>query len=71
MAEKPEIRKALEVASVGIEMALSIVIGYLFGHYLDLWLHTTPYITVFFVVAGIGAAFKALWRPANRFWPRD
>ena len=71
MAEKKDIRKALEVASVGIEMALSIVIGYFIGHYLDLWLHTGPYITVFFVIAGIGAAFKALWRTAKEFWPED
>jgi len=71
MAEKKDIRKALEVASVGIEMAISIVIGYFIGHYLDLWLRTTPYLTVFFVIAGIGAAFKALWRTAKEFWPMD
>lgn len=71
MTKKQDLRKALEAASVGIEMGISVAIGYFTGHYLDLWLHTEPYLTAFFVVAGIGAAFKALWRTAKRFWPKD
>jgi len=71
MTEKQDLRKALEVASVGIEMGISVGIGYFMGHYLDLWLDTSPYLVVFFTVAGIWAAFKALWRTAGRFWPKD
>ena len=71
MANKGEWRKALEVASVGLEMAIAIAIGFLVGRYLDRRFGTEPYLLVLFGVAGIGAAFKALWRTARRYWPKD
>jgi len=71
MAGRGEWKKALEVASVGIEMGLCIAIGYFAGHALDRYFGTAPYLEVLFTIAGIGAAFKALWRTARRFWPKD
>jgi F0F1-type ATP synthase assembly protein I len=64
-------RSALEVASVGIEMAVAVTVGWFAGDALDGWLGTSPWMTGLFLVAGTGAAFKALWRSARRNWPRD
>ncbi len=48
-------------AFVGIEMGLSVAIGYWIGSYLDGWWGTTPYMTYFWSVAGLGAAAKAVY----------
>ena len=62
----PVWRAVGEVSAVGIEMALAIVVGYFGGRWLDDKLGTAPYLTYLMLVAGIGAAFKALWRVARR-----
>ncbi|MBM4386644.1 MAG: AtpZ/AtpI family protein [Deltaproteobacteria bacterium] len=54
------------LSSVGIEMGLAIFIGYLIGDYLDGRFDTFPYLTLFFLLIGIGAAFRGLIRAANR-----
>lgn len=71
MAKDQDWRKTLDVASVGLEMGFSIAIGYLVGSYLDNHLGTGPYMVILFGVAGVGAAFKALWRTAKKYWPED
>lgn len=63
---KAFLKKALMLSSVGIEMGLSIFIGYLIGDYLDRRFDTSPYLTLFFLLIGIGAAFRGLIRGANR-----
>ena len=64
-------RQGLLVASVGIEMAAAVGIGYLIGSKLDEHFGTQPYLTWFFLGCGIAAAFLGLWRSAKRYWPRD
>jgi ATP synthase protein I len=63
-------KAALIVASVGIEMAAAILIGYLIGSYLDRLLGTEPWLFYIFLIIGVLAGFKGLWRTAKRYWPQ-
>jgi F0F1-type ATP synthase assembly protein I len=70
----PEAKKMWRIAgttgAVGIEIAAAIGIGYLGGHYLDHKFGTQPWIGYIGLVAGIGAAIKALVR-VTRAYKRD
>lgn len=55
-----------DVGSVGIEMGLAVAVGYFFGTWLDDQFGTKPWLMYLFLVAGIGAAFKALLRVAKK-----
>lgn len=69
-SDRHALRAALEVLSLGLEMGVAVVIGYLAGSWLDERLATEPYLTLVFMGLGVAAAFKALWRTARRHWPR-
>jgi ATP synthase protein I len=60
-------RIAGTTGAVGIEIAVAIVIGYLGGGYLDRKLGTAPWISYLGLIAGIGAAIKALVRVAKGY----
>jgi ATP synthase protein I len=60
-------RTAGTTGAVGIEVALSVLIGYLGGNYLDKKLETTPWLTYFGLAAGIGAAIKGLARVVRKY----
>lgn len=66
----PEARKQLKetagVGAVGIEMGLAVAVGYFLGHWLDGLFETTPYLTYFFLLIGIAAGFKGLYRVARK-----
>ncbi len=63
-------RIAADTGAVGFEVAVAIVIGYLGGRYLDRKLGTEPWISYAGLLAGIGAAVKALMR-VIRSYRRD
>jgi ATP synthase protein I len=63
-------RIAGTTGAVGIEIAVAICIGYLGGHYLDRKLGTQPWLSYLGLLAGIGAAVKALVR-LSRDYKRD
>lgn len=71
----PEARKQLKetagVGAVGIEMGLAVAVGYFLGHWLDGRFGTTPYLTYFFLLIGIAAAFKGLIRTARRYHEKN
>ncbi len=62
---KEDDRKIYKAASrfiaLGLEMGISIGAGYFIGNYLDHKFSTTPYLTIFFFIAGMGAAVKAVY----------
>ncbi|NOZ02434.1 MAG: AtpZ/AtpI family protein [Deltaproteobacteria bacterium] len=64
-------KSALMVASVGIELAVAIGIGYLVGDWLDEKLDTRPWLMYLFLTLGSAAGFKGFWRTARRYWPRE
>ncbi len=69
--EKGTLRAALVVASVGIELAVAIMVGYLVGRWLDARLDTTPVLTYVLLACGAAAGFRGVWRTARRYWPGD
>jgi F0F1-type ATP synthase assembly protein I len=70
----PEVKKMWRIAgstgAVGIEIAVAITIGYFGGNYLDRKFGTAPWLMYFGLLAGIGAAIKALVR-VTRSYRRD
>jgi F0F1-type ATP synthase assembly protein I len=54
------------IGSLGIELALSIVIGLLGGRWLDGKLDTAPYLTLLGLILGSIAGFKSLVQTARR-----
>ena len=70
----PDVKKMWRIAgntgAVGIEVAVAIIIGYLGGRFLDRKLGTEPWISYAGLLAGIGAAIKALLR-VIRSYRRD
>jgi ATP synthase protein I len=60
-------RIAGTTGAVGIEIAAAICIGYLGGHYLDHRLGTQPWLSYIGLLAGIGAAVKALVRVSRDY----
>jgi ATP synthase protein I len=50
------------VSTMGISMALAIVIGIFIGYYLDKWFNTKyPYFFIIFMLLGIIAGFRNLY----------
>ncbi|HEX2658365.1 MAG TPA: AtpZ/AtpI family protein [Polyangia bacterium] len=67
----PETKKMWRIAgdtgAVGFEVAVAIAFGYFGGRWLDGKLHTAPWLSYFGIVAGIGAAIKALVRVTRAY----
>jgi F0F1-type ATP synthase assembly protein I len=67
----PDAKKMWRIAgttgAVGIEIAVAIFIGYLGGRFLDRKLGTTPWISYAGLLAGMGAAVKALMRVVRSY----
>lgn len=59
-------RKAAQVGAVGMEMGIAVAVGYFGGAWLDSKFGTAPYLGMVGLVAGVGAAGKALWDTARR-----
>lgn len=64
-------RTALVVASVGIEMAVAVAVGYFVGDWLDARLGTSPWLMFLMLGCGMAAGFRGLWKTARRYWPAD
>jgi ATP synthase protein I len=59
-------REVGKYASLGLEMALSVVIGLAFGAFLDKRLKTGPWLTLLFLILGFAAGFRSLLRAARK-----
>ncbi len=53
-------------SALGLELAISVVIGLAFGYYLDKWLGTSPWMTVIWLGIGFAAGVRSLYRAALR-----
>ena len=66
----PESGKQLKafarIGAVGIELALSVVIGLLAGRWLDGKLSTEPYLTLVGLILGVIAGFRSLYQTARK-----
>lgn len=51
------IRRLGWLSSVGIILVVCTFVGVAIGYYLDRWLHTTPWLTLVFLLFGVIAGF--------------
>ena len=49
-------------SSMGMELGLSVVVGFLIGSWLDGWLGTDPWLLLVFGAAGIIAGYRSIFR---------
>ncbi len=61
----PRFKKVFDQVSrygtVGLELGLSVGIGVVMGYYLDKWLDTSPWLTIFMMLCGVASGFKRLY----------
>jgi ATP synthase protein I len=60
------LKTTARLASVGIELSISTVIGALGGRWLDSKLGTEPWLMIVGLVIGVAAGFRSLIRTAQR-----
>ena len=53
-------------SSMGLELGLSVVVGFLIGSLLDKWLGTEPWLLLVFGIAGIIAGYRSIFRLVKR-----
>ena len=67
MPDKPEpkfkkvFNQVSRYSTVGLELGFSIAIGVFAGYYLDRWLGTLPWLTIFLLLCGVAAGFKRIY----------
>jgi ATP synthase protein I len=54
------------LSSVGISMVAATFIGLAMGYYLDLWLGTTPWLTLILLLLGIVSGFRNIFILTSR-----
>jgi ATP synthase protein I len=64
LAEKPFFRQLLQASTIGLNLVFSTFIGLAIGYGLDRLFHTSPWLTMVFLLLGIVAGFRELWRLA-------
>jgi len=66
MTEKPIFKQLMQASSVGINLVLSTFVGLAMGYGLDSLFHTSPWLTIIFLLLGIIAGFRELFRMARK-----
>ncbi len=61
-----QLKTYARVGALGIELALSTVIGLLGGQWLDGKLGTEPWLSIVGLVLGVAAGFKSLYETAKK-----
>ncbi len=59
-------KDSLQAWSVGIHLVLSTFVGLGIGYWLDSFFKTLPWLTIIFLILGIIAGFKELFRLAKK-----
>jgi ATP synthase protein I len=57
---------ALSASSVGLELGISVIVGLLFGMWLDRQIGTSPWMMLLFLVFGLIAGFRGMFRAVRR-----
>jgi len=48
--------------TIGLELGISVAIGIVIGFYLDKWLDTSPWLTIFMMLCGTISGFMRIYR---------
>ena len=56
------VREVGKYSAIGLEMAISVVIGIAFGWWLDGLFNTKPWLSLIFMLFGFAAGFRSLFR---------
>ncbi len=59
-------KEFIRASSIGLNLVLSTFVGLAIGYFLDRYFNTSPWLTVVFLVLGIVAGFRELWRFAKK-----
>lgn len=65
-SEKPFFRQLLQVSTVGLNLVFSTFIGLAIGYGLDSLFNTSPWLMIIFLILGIIAGFRELFRIARK-----
>jgi len=65
--KKTILGKIITYSSIGIQSGLTIGIGIIGGVYLDKWLHTGPWLTLFGLLIGVVSGFIRLYQIGKEF----
>jgi ATP synthase protein I len=60
--KKKLFREIGRYGAIGLEMGIAVVIGILVGFWMDSLFNTKPWLTLVFMLFGIAAGFKGLFR---------
>lgn len=71
MKDNKTIKNIIIYSSIGLEFALSVIVGIAIGWFLDKKLHTHPFLTVTFLFFGLGAGIKGLFRALKKMERED
>ncbi len=52
------------LGTVGVQMVVSVIIGFATGLFLDRWLKTEPWFMILFLFLGVAAGFLNIYRTA-------
>ena len=66
MPEKPFFRQLLQASTIGLNLVFSTFIGLAIGYGLDSLFHSSPWLTIIFLLIGIIAGFRELLRIAKK-----
>ncbi len=67
MAEKKSgIIRSMKYSAIGIEMAAAVAVGAFIGYWLDEKLGTEPWMFMFWVICGVIAGFRSLYRMSKK-----
>ena len=61
-----QLKQAVRLGSVGIELAISTVIGWLIGRWLDGKFSTEPWLSIVGLLLGVVAGFRSLFLAAKK-----
>jgi len=69
--KKGVIIQVARYSTIGLEMGLAVAVGVGIGYYIDKWLGTRPLFLIVFLVFGVIAGFRSLYRALKRMERED
>jgi ATP synthase protein I len=64
-------KRVFRYSAIGLEMGLSVAIGVAAGYFLDRHFGTQPWLTLIFLIIGVIAGFRSLFRLMNDIGKRE